>query len=124
MRRIILVVGVTAVVAIASCVLLLPDGMVVRGPILNSLLGRGVDSPSEAVVQGRFRVAPGFRVELFAEGIENARFLRFSPGGSLLISQPREGKILHVLGDQDADGRSDGQRVLVDGDGLTKQPQK
>ncbi len=115
MRRIVTGVGLTVILGISACFLLLPDGMVVRGPILNSLLGRGVDSPSDAVVQGRFRVAPGFRVELFAEGIENARFLRFSPGGSLLISQPREGRILHVLGDRDGDGRSDGQQVLVDG---------
>ncbi len=53
----------------------------VKGPILNSITGRSIDAPKPETVERRFEVAPGFRVELFAEGIQNARFLRFSPGG-------------------------------------------
>ncbi len=79
------------------------------------MLGLGrPDSPDAEVVRSRFRVPEGFTVEIFAEDIENARFMRFSPGGDLLISQPRLGRILHVLRDRDGDGRSDGNRPLVD----------
>jgi glucose/arabinose dehydrogenase len=41
--------------------------------------------------------------------------LRFTPAGDLLVSQPRQGQIQLVIADRDGDGRSDGQRVLVDG---------
>lgn len=96
-----------------ACNLFLPERMAIKGPILNSLLGRGVDAPTDDVVESRFQVAPGFEVQLFAEGIENARFMGFSPGGDLIVSQPRVGQLVHVLRDQDGDGRSDGQRVLI-----------
>lgn len=115
MRRITIGLALTLVLGIGACQFLMPEGMVVRGPILNSMLGRGVDPPTDTEVQGRFRVAAGYRVELFAEGVENARFMRFSPDGSLLISQPRIGRIAHVLRDQDGDGRSDGVRPLLEG---------
>ena len=103
MRRVGLGIGLAVLCGIAACRLLLPDGMVVRGPILSSLLGRGIDAPSESVVQGRFRVAAGYSVELFAEGVPNARVMRFSPGGSLIVSQPRKGQLLHIHGDADGD---------------------
>ncbi len=115
MRRIGLVVGLTVLLGFGACSLLRSQGFVVRGPMLSSLFGRGIDAPSDTVVQSRFRVAPGFRVDLFAEGIQNARFMRFSPGGDLVISQPRTGQLLLVFGDRDGDGRSDGQRVLIGG---------
>ena len=46
-------------------------------------------------------------VEVFAEGVENARMMRLSPGGDLLVSQPKLGRVLHVLRDLDGDGRLD-----------------
>ncbi len=92
---------------------LLPERMAVKGPIFNSLLGRGVDAPSDGVVESRFQIAPGFEVQLFAEGIDNARFMGFSPGGDLIVSQPRVGQLVHVLRDSDGDGRSDGQNLLI-----------
>ena len=111
-----LVIGIVlAGIALALACFLLPDEMVVKGPILNSLTGRSIDAPKPEVVERRFEVAPGFRVELFAEGIQNARVLRFSPGGSLVVSQPRLGRLLQVARDANGDGRSDGQRVLLEG---------
>jgi glucose/arabinose dehydrogenase len=92
---------------------LLPEKMAIKGPILNSLLGRGVDAPSDDVVKSRFQIAPGFEVQLFAEGKDNARFMGFSPGGDLIVSQPRVGQLVHVLRDRDGDGRSDGQKLLI-----------
>lgn len=113
MKKLLIGVGIILFAGLAACSVLLPKGMVIRGPILKSLLGRGVDAPEDAVVESRFKVPDGYRVELFAEGIPQARVMRFSPDGSLLVSQPRKGQILHVLADRDGDGRSDGQQVLV-----------
>lgn len=115
MRKLVIGVVVLGIALALACSLLLPDGMVVKGPILNSITGRSIEAPKPEIIERRFEVAPGFRVELFAEGIQNARFLRFSPGGSLVVSQPRLGRLLRVAGDQNGDGRSDGQQVLLEG---------
>jgi glucose/arabinose dehydrogenase/cytochrome c553 len=115
MRRAGVVIGLLIVGGIAACHLLLPENLAIKGPILNSMLGRGIDAPSENVVESRFRVPEDFEVELFADGIQNARFMRFSPGGDLIVSQPRAGQLVHVYRDRDGDGRSDGRRILLGG---------
>ena len=106
---------IVVVTGVAMSILLLPEGLVVKGPILDPLLGRESEALSEDLIARRIRVVEGFEVTLFADGIENARFMRFSPGGDLVVSQPRAGQLLHVLRDADRDGRSDGQRVLLGG---------
>jgi glucose/arabinose dehydrogenase/cytochrome c553 len=115
MRRAGLVIGLLVVSGIAACNALLPENWAIKGPILNSMFGRGVDAPNDEVVESRFEVPEEFEVELFAEGIQNARFMRFSPGGDLIVSQPRLGQLLHVYRDRDGDGRSDGRKVLIGG---------
>ena len=113
MRRVGVVVAVLVVSGIVACNLFLPERMAIKGPILSSLFGSGIDAPSEDVVESRMHVAPGFEVRLFAEGIPNARFMGFSPGGDLVVSQPRAGQLVHVFRDRDGDGRSDGQKLLL-----------
>ena len=113
MRKIVIGLGVLLILGVGACSVLLPERFAIRGPILDTLLGRGIDGPTDADIRDRFVVADGYRVEIFAQGIPNARVLRFSPSGDLLVSQPRLGQILLVLGDRDGDGRSDGQRQLV-----------
>jgi glucose/arabinose dehydrogenase len=115
MRKWLIGIVVVGVALAGACNFLLPEELVVKGPILNSITGRSIDAPQPETIARRFTVAEGFRVELFAEGIQNARFMRFSPGGSLVVSQPRLGRLLQVAGDADGDGRSDGQRVLIEG---------
>jgi len=113
MRTVAVGIALFALCGIVACNFLLPERMAVKGPILSAMLGRGIDAPSDDVVESRFRVAPGFEVELFAEGIGNVRFMGFSPGGDLIASQPRLGQLVHVFRDQDGDGRSDGRNVLI-----------
>jgi glucose/arabinose dehydrogenase len=113
MKRVAIGIAILAVSGILACNLLLPERMAVKGPILSSLFGRGIDAPSEDVVENRFQVASGFEIQLFAEGIPNARFMGFSPGGDLIVSRPRGGELVHVFRDADGDGRSDGQKVLL-----------
>jgi glucose/arabinose dehydrogenase len=114
MRNWIIGIALVAIVGVAACSALLPEGMVIKGPILSSMFGRGIDAPSSSTVQSRFHLAEGFEVQLFAEGIPNARFMRFSPGGDLIVSQPRAGQLTHVFRDLDGDGRSDGHKVLIE----------
>jgi len=113
MAKVLIGVVLAGLAVIVACNHLLPEGMAVKGPILAQMFGGGIDAPAENVVDERFEVASGFEVRLFAEGIPNARFMQFSPGGDLIVSRPRAGQLVHVLRDRDGDGRSDGQRVLI-----------
>ncbi len=97
-------------VIVASCTTLyLPFGFTVN-------MTPASGDPLDATLVGeRLRLPRGFALQKFAEGIPNARSLAFTAGGHLLVSAPREGKIWVVDPDRDGDGRSDGQRVLVEG---------
>ncbi len=108
-----LLVGLVVVVAIVWA--LLPEGYVIRGPLLDHMLGRGIEAPAAEVVDERFELPPGYAVTLWAQGLPNARFLRFSPDGSLIVAQTGPGQVTHVQGDRDGDGFSDGHRVLLAG---------
>ncbi|HIF93934.1 MAG: PQQ-dependent sugar dehydrogenase [Myxococcales bacterium] len=114
MRNWIVGIALFTIVGVAACSALLPDWMTIKGPILSSMFGGGIDAPSNATVQSRFHLAEGFEVQLFAEGLPNARFMRFSPGGDLIVSQPRVGRLVHVFRDLDGDGRSDGHKILIE----------
>lgn len=54
----------------------------------------------------QFTVAPGFNMNIFAEGVPGARVIIFDPKGTLLVSQTGEGKIVG-LPDINGDGRAD-----------------
>lgn len=63
----------------------------------------------------RLTVAPGFTVSRFATGLPNARFMRVTETGDILITQPRESKVTVVFKDASGDGISDGSKVLLEG---------
>ena len=92
-----------------------PDGYALRGPLLDKLIGRIAPTPTLEISERRLRAPDGYDVTLWAQGLADARLLRVSPDGSLLVSQTRLGQISHVLADQDGDGFSDGTRVIVEG---------
>ena len=113
LTRIGLAVAVLAVLGFFSC-RLLPERLAVNAPIANSLFGWSGDPPEADVLGSRLRVADGFHVSLYAE-VPKARFLRPTPAGDLLVSVPREGRIVRLVRDGDGDGRPDGQEVLLEG---------
>jgi glucose/arabinose dehydrogenase len=79
------------------------------------LWGAGIEAPAAEVVDQRMRVPEGFELSLWAENVRGARVLRFTPTGDLLVSSPVQNSILLLERDSDGDGRSDGQRVLLEG---------
>jgi glucose/arabinose dehydrogenase len=98
---------------VGACRLLLPERYTVNAP-WRSLVGS--EAPiQESEFQRRARVPEGFSVGVYAEGIRNARFLRFTPAGDLLVSSPREGGIFLLERDGDGDGHADGVRMLIEG---------
>lgn len=58
-------------------------------------------------------VRPGYKVELVADGLENARFMQFGPDGTLYLARPSNGDILSMrLG---KDGKYAKLDTFVDG---------
>lgn len=104
-----------AVLAIGACRLLLPERFAVNAPLGQLLFGRGGQAPAREAVGDLLSVPAGFAVELWASGLPNARFLRFTPAGDLLVSTPRSGRIVLLERDADGDGQTDGVRVVLDG---------
>ncbi|SDJ95301.1 PQQ-dependent sugar dehydrogenase [Microbulbifer yueqingensis] len=74
----------------------------------------GADTDPETVDR-QLRAAEGYRVELFASDLPNARWLAVTRSGDLVVSQPKSGQVTLVRADRDGDGSSDDRRVLIDG---------
>ncbi len=62
----------------------------------------------------RLKAPPGFRISVFAEEIDGARMMIFSPGGSLLVSQSGEGKVV-ALPDPKHSGKAGRTVTVLDG---------
>jgi glucose/arabinose dehydrogenase len=61
-----------------------------------------------------FQLPSGFVVNLFANGLEHARWLAIAPDGAVLLAEGRMGRVTRIL-DRDGDGVADERRVLADG---------
>jgi glucose/arabinose dehydrogenase len=119
-KRLLLRLGCLLAVLLASalvaCALgLVPERYAVNAPIEQLLLGRGIEPAAESELHGTFRMPDGFTISLYASGLPNARFLRFSERGDLLVSTPRSGRIWLLARDEDHDGRSDSVSPLLEG---------
>jgi len=105
---------IAAVAGVLACPLL-PERYAVNAPMINMMSGwLGAGAPSAAQFGTRLRVPPGFSVGLFAEQLPSVRFLRPLPGGGLLATTPREGKVWPLARGRDGDGHSDSKRPLLD----------
>ena len=79
------------------------------------LLGQETSKLSAPQVAARLRGPAGTGVSVFADDLPNARFLRVTPGGALLVTLPRSGRVVRLEPDRDGDGRSDGRRDVLTG---------
>jgi glucose/arabinose dehydrogenase len=87
-------------------------GLGAGGP---GLFGQGTSGLPPQAVAARLRGPAGTGVSVFAEELPNARFLRFTPGGALLVTLPRSGRVVRLEPDRNGDGRSDGRRDVLSG---------
>ena len=116
MRRILVISSLILVATVGACRYLLPERFAVNAPMMHTVFGgRGAGTPEADVVGQRMKVPQGFSVGLWATDVRGARGLLFTDSGDLLVSQPRQGRILLLEADRDRDGRSDGERVLLEG---------
>ncbi len=66
-------------------------------------------------MEKRIKVPDGFSIGLYAKDIQNARVLRFTAKGDLLVAMPNRDKVELLKRDADQDGKPDGRRTLIDG---------
>lgn len=62
----------------------------------------------------KIRLPQGFKIDVFAEGVKNARSLELSPGGTLFVGTREEGKV-YALKDNDGDYRADTVYTIAKG---------
>lgn len=86
---------------------LLPATGDISGKIASSL----ASSPS---ADFPLSVPPGFSIGVFAKGLGSPRVLAFDSVGRLLVSVPKDGKIISLF-DSNHDGSADEKRVVAEG---------
>jgi glucose/arabinose dehydrogenase len=107
--------AVAGALVFGACRRVLPERFAVNAPVAHLLFGVGAEAASTGALAERIALPDGFSISLFADGLPNARFLRFTSAGDLLVSTTRSGRIVLVQRDADGDGRSDGTRTLLEG---------
>lgn len=70
--------------------------------------------PASALPLDKINLPPGFKIEVFAEKIENARSLTYSPNDILYVGS-RDGDFIRALPDKNQDHWADTSFVVIDG---------
>lgn len=68
----------------------------------------------EIVNESNLKIPPKFSLRIFADNIKGARDLELSPQGTVLVSQPQEGKVI-ATPDANRDSKSDKQVTIISG---------
>jgi len=79
--------------------------------LFNTMTGQGAGSPDQQQINNLI-TPEGFQVSVFADNIPQARMLKITPRGDLLVSSPSKGTIF-LLQDNNQDGRADVSIPLV-----------
>ena len=72
-------------------------------------------TPTEETLLQRIQLLSGFSISVYADQLPGARMLRMTEIGDLLVSLPRQQKIVLLEKDADGDGLPDARRDLVTG---------
>ncbi|MEO8500051.1 MAG: PQQ-dependent sugar dehydrogenase [Vicinamibacteria bacterium] len=97
--------------AVATRQYWVPERFAVNVPV-RALTGAAPDAASMPKASS-LNLPPGFALTRFATGLNNARFLRVTERGDVLVSQPREGKVTLLFSDATGDGAADGAVALL-----------
>jgi glucose/arabinose dehydrogenase len=114
-----LIIGLFAVLALLASIplVLMATGTISSSSlrmILNVMTGMGGPAATAGVEHG-LQLPPGFTLQLYAGDLPRARFLRFTPGGDLLLSRPHSGDIMLLRRDADGNGQPDAVVTLIRG---------
>ncbi|MBP6724820.1 MAG: PQQ-dependent sugar dehydrogenase [Halioglobus sp.] len=114
-----LIIGLFAILALLASIplVLMATGTISSGSlrmILNVMTGMDGPTATAESAEG-LQLPPGFTLELYAGDLPRARFLRFTPGGDLLLSRPHSGDIMLLRRDADGNGQPDAVVTLISG---------
>lgn len=117
LKRIAIGLVAIVVVAVAAAWLWLPPVNVPFKGMLANLFPNWIAVPTAdaATVKSRLVVPPGYGIGIFARDIPDARMLRVTARGDLLVATPGKGKVIWLARDSNGDGESDERRVLLEG---------
>lgn len=99
-----------AIVIVAIAAILYIALKVFVGAVNTPIPGKTFD-PS--TVGSRITVPDGFSIGLYADNVENARLLKFTDRGDLLVANTNLNQIVLLGRDQNKDGKANGKRVLM-----------
>ncbi|MDK1025581.1 MAG: PQQ-dependent sugar dehydrogenase [Gammaproteobacteria bacterium] len=75
----------------------------------------GSTTADRQMLAERIVVPAGFSMGLWAADVPNARVVRFSRAGDLLVANPGLDQVVLLKRDADGDGKSDGKQLVIDG---------
>ena len=104
-----------AIVIAVGGYLFWPAEWSVRGPIIDFMTGKQIGAPAVGTLQSRFKLPDGFQIGVFAAGVNNARMMRITDTGDIIVSSLRPGEVILLHRDGNGDGVSDGRTVLLSG---------
>ena len=82
---------------------------------LFGMLGWQEVKADESQLAARIRLPEGFSIGLYAADVPNARMLKFTDAGDLLVANPNMGRVVLLEKDNDGDRVADGLRVVIAG---------
>lgn len=113
-------------IALAAFVLLILTALGIAlgtGTISSSSLtmlantGLGLEGPrvDESTSGETYHLPPGFSLQIYADELPKARFMRFAPNGDLVITRSHAGEVVLLRRDANGDGKHDGKQVILQG---------
>ncbi|MCF7981718.1 MAG: PQQ-dependent sugar dehydrogenase [Pseudomonadales bacterium] len=94
--------------------LLPPNADITRLRLLfNTLMGKGIDSPSPGTLISRLKVPGAFHLNRYATDVPGARMLLYTEAGDLLVTLPRSGAVMLLGRDNNKDGEADHKKLLL-----------
>ncbi len=74
----------------------------------------GSSEVDQSKLSERIMLPDGFAYNVFADDVPNARMLRMTRSGDVLVATPNRDQVLLLKRDSNGDGRHDGKQVLLD----------
>ena len=118
MKKLFIGLAIVALVIGGTIAALLASGTINRNSllmVLNVMVGVGGPPATATEVEQNYRLPEGFQIQLYANNLPKARFLRFTPAGDLLVSRPHKGDIVLLRRDLNNDGQPDAVETLIEG---------
>jgi glucose/arabinose dehydrogenase len=115
LRKILIGLLVLILAGAGGAYFLWPKTWTVNAPVMNSLLGWGIDAAPETKLREQLKLPEGYRINRYAIGLGQARIMRWTSAGDLLVSIPRKGEIALIGRDTKKRGRGGAIKALLTG---------